>query len=235
MGVQRTADPYRDTDVIDARAPRFNQVVIGTLSLVAVVTGTWWLLGLLAIQLAVGLTFGRQYCVPCVFYFEVIQPRVGEGEIEDGRPPRFANIVGAIFLTAATAAYAAGYTTIGALLGAMVAGLALLAATTGFCVGCEIYKLVARVRGVHPGSPHRIDLNELGASGAGGQRQVVVQFTHPLCTGCRSVEERLTQEGHKLVVVDVSKRPELARKYHVAVVPTALAVAGDGRVLERLA
>ena len=25
----RTADPYRDLDVIDARAPRFNQAVVG--------------------------------------------------------------------------------------------------------------------------------------------------------------------------------------------------------------
>jgi len=25
----RTADPYRDTDVIESRAPRFNQAVIG--------------------------------------------------------------------------------------------------------------------------------------------------------------------------------------------------------------
>ena len=31
----RTADPYRDLDVIDARAPRFNQVVVGTVSLLA--------------------------------------------------------------------------------------------------------------------------------------------------------------------------------------------------------
>jgi hypothetical protein len=35
--------------------------------------------------------------------------------------------------------------------------------------------------------------------------------------------------------VDVSRRPELARRYHVAVVPTAFSVAADGRVLERLA
>jgi hypothetical protein len=33
----------------------------------------------------------------------------------------------------------------------------------------------------------------------------------------------------------VSKRPDLARRYHVTVVPTAFAVAGDGTVLERLA
>jgi hypothetical protein len=232
MAIQRTAHPYDDTDVIDARAPRFNQVVVGTISLVAVLTGAWWLLGLLAIQLSAGLTFGRRYCLPCVAYFELIQPRFGEGEIEDARPPRFANIVGAVFLTSATFAYAAGFTTAGTILGGMVAALALLAAATGLCVGCEMYKLVAKFRGVHPGSPQRIDLGELGANPSG---QVVVQFTHPLCTGCHTVEERLTNEGHELVVVDVSKRPELARKYHVSVVPTALAVTGDGRVLERLA
>src|SRR5688500_8439096 len=110
MTRQRTAHPYDDTDVIDARAPRFNQIVVGTISLVAVLTGAWGLLGLLAIQLASGLTFGRRYCLPCVAYFELIQPRFGEGPIEDARPPRFANIVGAVFLTSATFAYAAGAT-----------------------------------------------------------------------------------------------------------------------------
>ena len=35
--------------------------------------------------------------------------------------------------------------------------------------------------------------------------------------------------------LDVRERPDLARKYGIAVVPTVLAVAADGRVLERLA
>ena len=35
----RTAHPYRDLDVIDARAPRFNQATVGVVSLVAVLTG----------------------------------------------------------------------------------------------------------------------------------------------------------------------------------------------------
>lgn len=228
----RTAHPYLDTDVIDARAPRFNQATVAILSLVAVLTGWWVLLALLALQLIVGLAFGRKFCLPCVFYFEVVQPRTGEGEIEDSRPPRFANIVGAIFLSASTLAYAAGLTTAGAVLAGIVAALALLAAATGLCVGCEIYKLIARFRGVHPGSAEHVDLAELGAAPAG---EVVVQFTHPLCTDCRAVEQRLRGEGREVVVVDVSKRPELARKYHISVVPTALTVAGDGRVLERLA
>src|SRR5687768_1890303 len=71
----RAADPYRDTSVIDSRAPRFNQAVIGILALVAVTVGPWWLLAVLAAQLVVGLTLGRRYCLPCLAYFELVQPR----------------------------------------------------------------------------------------------------------------------------------------------------------------
>ena len=139
--MKRLADPYRDLDVIDSRAPRFNQVVIGSFALVAVFAGWPWLLGVLALQLVVGLTFGRRYCLPCLAYFELVQPRVGEGLLEDARPPRFANMVGAAFLTAAFLSSLAGLAALGAVLGLLVAALALLAAATGFCAGCEAYKL----------------------------------------------------------------------------------------------
>src|SRR5947199_3911951 len=143
----RSADPYRDTHVIDSRAPRTNQAVIGVLSLLAVATGWWWLLALLALQLGVGLTFGRRFCLTCVAYFELIQPRFGQGPLEDSRPPRAANIVGLVVLTAASLAYALGATVAGIALGALVAALALLAAITGFCTGCEAYKLGCLLRG----------------------------------------------------------------------------------------
>lgn len=145
--MKRAADPYRDLDMIDSRAPRFNQATIGTLSALAVATGWWWLLGILAAQLAVGLTLGRRFCLPCVAYFELVQPRFGEGPLEDARPPRFANLVGAVFLGAATASYAIGLETLGTVLGGLVAALALLAAATGFCTGCEAYKLGALLLG----------------------------------------------------------------------------------------
>ena len=101
----------------------------------------WWLLALLALQLAIGLTLGRRYCLPCLAYFELVQPVFGEGPLEDSRPPRFANMVGVSVLSAATLAYVAGFEAIGAVLGGLVAVLALLAAATGFCAGCEAYKL----------------------------------------------------------------------------------------------
>jgi hypothetical protein len=145
--MDRAADPYRDTTVIDARAPRFNQAVIGLGALIAVTTGPWWLVALLAAQLAIGLTLGRRWCLPCVAYFELVQPRLGEGALEDSRPPRFANFVGAIFLGAASVAFFAGWETAGTLLGSVVAVLALLASATGLCVGCEAYKLGYRLTG----------------------------------------------------------------------------------------
>jgi hypothetical protein len=137
----RRADPYRDLEVIDSRAPRFNQVVVGLLALLAVAGGWPWLLGILALQLVVGLVFGRRYCLPCLAYFELVQPRFGEGTLEDSRPPRFANLVGVVFLTASFSAYVAGFEVVGGILGSLVAALALLAAATGFCAGCEAYKL----------------------------------------------------------------------------------------------
>jgi hypothetical protein len=143
----RAADPYRDLSVIDSRAPRFNQSVIGVLSVVAIASGWWWLLAALAAQLLVGLTLGRRFCLPCLAYFELVQPRFGEGPLEDSRPPRVANMVGFVFLSAASAAYALGAGTAGAVLASIVAALALLAAGTGFCTGCEAYKLARRLTG----------------------------------------------------------------------------------------
>jgi hypothetical protein len=229
----RTAHPYRDLDVIDARAPRFNQATVGIVSLLAVLTGWWPLFGLLAAQLGIGLRFGRRYCLACVAYFEVVQPRFGEGPIEDSRPPKFANQVGFVVLSAATLAFVVGQPALGGALGLLVAGLALLAAATGLCAGCELYRLGARVRGIRRQVIDRVELTELGvAAGAG---DVVVAFGHPLCTDCRTVLRELEAGPDRFVSVDVRDRPDLARRYGVALVPTVVRVGADGRVLQQMA
>jgi thioredoxin-like negative regulator of GroEL len=96
-----------------------------------------------------------------------------------------------------------------------------------------MYKLGARIRGIRPGSIVHVDLAELGAARSEGE--IVVQFTHPLCTDCRTLEEELRSAGRNVFTVDVSRRPELARKYGIALVPTAVAVAPGGSVTARLA
>src|SRR5919106_6550228 len=140
------------------------QATIGLLALVAFATGWWPLLAILAAQLAIGVTLGRRWCLPCVFYFEVLQPRLGEGPLEDSRPPRFANVVGLVFLTSASVAVYAGAETVGWGLALTVAALALLAATTGLCLGCEMYLLWVRMRHL---APSHLDPHEVGLRGDG--------------------------------------------------------------------
>jgi Domain of unknown function (DUF4395) len=229
----RTADPYRETDVIDSRAPRFAQAVTGAVALLGVVFGWPLAWALMALQILMGLTLGRQFCLPCLAYFELVQPRLGEGPLEDSRPPRLANMIGVAVLSAAATAWWLGGETLGTVLGGLVAVLALLAATTGLCVGCEIYRLVARLRGISPRSHDRIDPSDLPA--LDGAAQAFVEFTHPLCSECGVWERRLRERDEPLVTVDVSERPEMARKYGITVVPTVFAVAGDGTLLRRLA
>lgn len=230
----RSADPYRDIDVIDARAPRFNQATIGIGSAIAVLTGAWPILAVLAAQLGIGLRFGRRYCLPCVAYFELVQPRIGEGQIEDSRPPRFANQIGFGVLTAASIAYVGGLPFIGAGLGTLVAFLALLAATTGLCAGCQIYRMGARLAGIHRRRLEWVDLSELGLA-VRPIGEIVVAFGHPLCTDCQEFEAGVRASGRSLVSVDVRSHRRLARKYGVALVPTAVSVAPDGTVVSRLA
>jgi hypothetical protein len=230
---RRTAHPYRDLDVIDARAPRFNQATVGTVSLIAVVSGIWPLLALLALQLALGLRFGRRWCLACVAYFELVQPRFGEGPIEDSRPPRFANQVGLVVLSGASVSYALGLTGLGAGLGLLVAGLALLAAVTGFCTGCWMYRIGARLANVRASTLDRVEPGDLAP--ARFEDGLVVAFSHPLCTECRTLIDELEERRQPYVSVDVRERRDLARKYGIALVPTAVRVAADGRVVGRVA
>jgi hypothetical protein len=230
---QPTADPFRDTDVIDARAPRFNQAVVGTVSLLGAVFGWPLAWAIVSTQLLMGLTLGRQYCLTCLAYFKLVQPRFGEGSIEDSRPPRLANMIGCVFLGAAAAAWWLGSPTVGMVLGSIVAALALLAASTGLCMGCELYRLSARMRGISPRRHAHVDPADF--PGLNGALRAYLEFTHPLCADCRDWERRLRERGDPVVTLDVRERPELARKYGVAIVPTVLAVGPDGAVLERLA
>lgn len=62
-------------------------------------------------------------------------------------PHRFAELVGAIFLIAASSAYLLGSSTLGGVLTLIVVALAALNAGTGICVGCQVYLLARRLAG----------------------------------------------------------------------------------------
>ena len=225
----RSADPWTDTAVIDARAPRTNQTIVGTLSLLAFVTGWWPILGLLAAQLAIGLTFGRRWCLPCLFYFDVIQPRFGEGPIEDSRPPRFANWSFPL----------PRHATLGARtrprdrrmgLGLIVAALAAACRDHRLCVDARSTAW-ARASAGSVRTIERVDLAGSAPRAGGASSSCISRIrSHRL-----PHLERSSGRWRDVFTVDVSRRPELARKYGVALVPTAVAVGPGGIVTARIA
>ena len=134
---------------IDPRGPRFHQAVLAAALLVGFVVDWRPVVPLFAVVLLVGAAFGAQYGPFLRLFAGVIRPRLGPPSfLEDPRPPRFAAALGVVVLTAASLAFLAGAPGLAWALALVVAALAGLSATTGLCVGCEIWLLFARRRGV---------------------------------------------------------------------------------------
>lgn len=103
----------------------------------------------LAVQVAVfasAVLVGLNASPYSLFFRTVVRPRIGAPtETEDARPPRFAQLVGLIFTVAALATLLAGGTTVGLVLTAFALVAALLNATVGLCLGCELYLAFRRL------------------------------------------------------------------------------------------
>jgi hypothetical protein len=104
---------------------------------------------LLAAQVAVfavAALVGLQASPYAKVYAAVVRPRIGPpAELEDARPPRFAQIVGLAFTTVALVALLAGATTVALVATAFALVAALLNAAVGLCLGCEMYLVLRRI------------------------------------------------------------------------------------------
>jgi hypothetical protein len=221
-------------DVVDSRAPRTYQAIASALIVVGWLADQSWILGALSLSLAVSASGGMN--LPYRLYFSLIQPRLGAGTAEDKRAPTFAQAMASTWLFASFVCIQAGAPNLGWGLALTLAAAAALAAATGFCLGCYTYRLLARARRIEALRVPRIDpadvpIPKVGANG----EPAIVGFSHPLCHECQIWDERLAKGSTPYVKVDVRERPELAKRYGIALVPTILEVAGDGKVLRQLA
>ena len=138
---------------VDPRGPRFGAAVTAVLLAAAVVLGPLLGLPLLIIQtfaFGAGSLLGLRYQPWGWVFRRFLRPRLGAPEnLEDERPPRFAQTVGLVFaligLTGAFAGVPAVFY--------IATGFALIAATLNavfdFCLGCELYLVGRRLLGRH--------------------------------------------------------------------------------------
>ncbi len=82
-----------------------------------------------------------------IVYARFVRPRIGPpAELEDARPPRFAQAVGLAFAVLALLGLGLGATELGLVAVAFALVAALLNASIGLCLGCELYLALHRLQ-----------------------------------------------------------------------------------------
>jgi hypothetical protein len=137
--------------LIDPRGPRLaatlTTVLLAAALLLAPSAVTVGLLAVQAVVFGIGAVAGVQH-TPYAWLFKVlVRPRLGKpSELEDARPPRFAQAVGLGFAVLALIGYGTGADLLGSIATGLALAAAFLNAAFGFCLGCEVYLLLQRAK-----------------------------------------------------------------------------------------
>jgi hypothetical protein len=132
---------------IDPRGPRVAAGITGAVLAVAVLTGSVWVLAVQVAVFAVTATLGVARGPYAVVYRRVVRPRLAPPtELEDPRPPRFAQVVGLVVTGTGLVAAMAGVNAAVEVAAGLGFVAAFLNAVFGLCLGCELYLALARLR-----------------------------------------------------------------------------------------
>ncbi len=134
---------------LDPRGPRFvaavTTVVLAVALLAAPGTLTVVLLAAQAVLFALGAVLGAARTPLSWVFRTVVRPRLAPpAELEDARPPRFAQGVGLAFAVVGLAGYLTGLDLLGSVATGLALAAAFLNAAFDFCLGCELYLLGRR-------------------------------------------------------------------------------------------
>ncbi len=130
---------------VDVRGPRFAASVTSVVLAVVLLTGSGVLLAVQAVVFAIGAFAGLRWAPYGLLFRTAIAPRLGPVREREPEPPlRFAQLVGLAFAVVGTAGYLLGAPLLGAVATGFALVAALLNATVGFCLGCEMYLTIRR-------------------------------------------------------------------------------------------
>ncbi|MDY7081154.1 MAG: DUF4395 domain-containing protein [Halobacteria archaeon] len=132
---------------IDPRAPRLGQAITATILIVAIALQLPVLVYAVTVILVLAVISGWRLDLYAVLWKNGVSRYVSEPDHREGASPhRFAKLMGATFTTVASTLIIAGFPLVGYAFAAFVALLAALAATTGLCIGCRMYRQVSFFR-----------------------------------------------------------------------------------------
>ena len=138
------------TQSIDARGPRFSAALTSLVLATALVTSNLWLTIAQAVVFAIGAIRGPQFTPYAYIFRKYIKPRLkGAPIFEDIRPPQFAQSVGLLFALTAIAGASVGISPLFTIAVSFALTAAFLNAVFNYCLGCELYLLILRIRLPH--------------------------------------------------------------------------------------
>jgi len=142
---------------IDPRGQQFAAAITSVVLVAVLLTAPGPLgIALLAAQAALFATAvarGVQRTPTAALFRKAVRPRLAPpAHLEDPEPPRFAQGVGLVFALVALVGFLSGVTPLGYVATGFALVAALLNATIGLCLGCEVYLLGRRALAV-PNSP----------------------------------------------------------------------------------
>ena len=133
--------------MIDARGPRFAAGVTSLVLAVILLTGSIWLLAVQVAVFAGGAARGVTASPYGLLYRTLVRPRLGPpAELEDPRPPRFAQTVGLVVTGAGLVLALLGVPWSVEISAALALAAAFLNAAFALCLGCELYLVLTRSR-----------------------------------------------------------------------------------------
>ncbi len=152
-----SSSPTQRVSRIDPRGPRFGAAITTVLLIATLALGPRWGLIPLAIQTLAfigGAVFGLAHQPWGWVYKRFVRPRLAPpAELEDEAPPRFAQAVGLFFAVLALIGGLAGVPVLFWVATAFALIAAFLNAAFDFCLGCELYLLIGRLRRRPAGHP----------------------------------------------------------------------------------
>jgi hypothetical protein len=137
----------KQTTVIDARGPRFSAAITTAVLATALATNNLWVVIAQAIVFAIGAFRGPQFTPYALIFKKIVKPRLKSAVItEDVRPPQFAQSVGLIFALVAITGSITGISGLFVVAVSFALAAAFLNAAFNFCLGCEMYVVLLRLR-----------------------------------------------------------------------------------------
>ncbi|SNS39501.1 DUF4395 domain-containing protein [Rhodococcoides kyotonense] len=148
-----SSDTRSTVDQVDVRGPRFaawvTTVVLAAVLILSVVslTAAAVLLAVQTVVFAVGAALGPRRSPYGRIFAAVVAPRISAtSQREPVAPLKFAQLVGFLFAAVGVVGFALGLSVLGTVATGFALVAAFLNAAFAFCLGCQIYPLVARLR-----------------------------------------------------------------------------------------